>query len=140
MRRIQTHILLIVIVVCLATTTFGCGNSSIAGTYKLYTPPWGSLSGSVYELVPNLKLELKSNCTYEQTTYIVRELPESQDVMKFVEKSYKGSYTVKEDRSGQPSLVILGDQPADSKTYRVENLGLVNTMGLWSKEPPPGTE
>lgn len=143
MRINNNSLLLVMVVACFVAATAGCGGSSIEGVYKLYTPPWGSISGSVYELVPNLQLELKSNGMYEHTTYIIIDLPETQGSapgMEFEKKSYKGTYTVRKDDNGQPTQIILNGEPADSNTYHVEKLGLVNPLGLWAKEPPPGTK
>lgn len=143
MRPVSITFLVSIVVFCLVAATVGCGGNSIAGVYRLYTPPWGSITGSVYELVPNLKLELKSNGTYQHTTYDLIDLPETSDSapgMEFKERSYTGKYTVMEGHNGQPYEIVLNGEPTESNTYRVEKLGLVNSLGLWAKEPPPGTK
>lgn len=133
--------MLLVVCLVVATVTAGCGGSSIAGVYRLYNPPWKSTPG--YALVPHLRLELKSDGTYVQTTYdqtVPLIKTPTGSISKFVEKTYKGTYTVRNNGKGQPKQVILNGEPTPSNIYQIVKLGLSNSLGLWAKKPPPGTQ
>lgn len=129
------------VVVCITVAGLGCGGSGVVGVYRLYNPPLKTTPG--YSLVRRLRLELKSNGTYVHTTYD-QSVPPVQTPTgpetRFIEKTYRGTYTIDKNAKGGRTAVILNGEPDQSNPYYVYKLGLVNALGLWAKKPPPGTK
>jgi hypothetical protein len=94
--------------------------------------------------VPGLRLELKANGEYVQTTYdptVQMVNTPAGFVSRNVLKTFKGTYSVGmfPVYKGPDKLkqVILRGMPYGANNYFFNRYGLNNVVGLWAKKPPP---